>query len=423
MLTLLLLFAVGCAPSFPDEDIDGDGVSGGVDCDDADATSHPDAFDFVGDDVDRNCDGADGPDADQDGFADLLSGGDDCDDSRADVHPGAEDAPYDGLDADCAGDADADVEGDGDDAEVVGGPDCDDADAEVYPGAIEVCDGVDQDCDGETDEDARDATRFYDDLDGDGYGEGRGSAACAITPAQSTNASDCDDADAAVHPGAEDRCGDGIDGDCVADVPACGLWADADVGDAAAVFRASASAAAIGRNLGGGHDLTGDGGADLIVGVSRTIDGETAVAIFAGPRPASADVDDADARILQADMPENRGALVVAVMADLTGDGEPDVLVGNAYAGESYEGQAAFFSAPFTGTRGTDEADARVVTTTGGRQALGTYFVAPGDLTGDGVDDFAVTTDRSGLETYVFAGTITGDITTASAFGHVEGAW
>jgi hypothetical protein len=50
--------------------------------------------------------------------------------------------------------------------------DCDDSDAALNPGAEEICDGVDNDCDGTTDEDdAVDASVWYPDADGDGYGD------------------------------------------------------------------------------------------------------------------------------------------------------------------------------------------------------------------------------------------------------------
>ena len=49
--------------------------------------------------------------------------------------------------------------------------DCDDSNPAVHPEATEFCDDIDNDCDDEVDEsDAKDATTWYIDSDGDGYG-------------------------------------------------------------------------------------------------------------------------------------------------------------------------------------------------------------------------------------------------------------
>ncbi len=111
-----------------------------------------------------------------------------------------------------------DADGDGYTADV----DCDDDSFVVNPGADEICDGIDNDCDGLTDDDD-DGTdpdsqhTFFADADGDGYGDPASpQAACAIRDGLSETADDCDDAEAASHPGAEEVC-DGIDNDCDGD--------------------------------------------------------------------------------------------------------------------------------------------------------------------------------------------------------------
>jgi hypothetical protein len=68
--------------------------------------------------------------------------------------------------------------------------DCDEANPGIFVGAPELCDGEDNDCNGVVD-DAPDG-------DGDTYG------ACE----------DCNDGDLAIHPGADDQVGDGVDLDC-----------------------------------------------------------------------------------------------------------------------------------------------------------------------------------------------------------------
>jgi hypothetical protein len=125
---------------------------------------------------------------------------------------------------DCALTPDAD--GDGHEALVCGGDDCDDSDPGVSPDAVEiVADGVDQDCDGgercfaDADLDGVatiDALVTSADLDCDDAGEGSAMAA-----------GDCDDMDSAVHPGAVEVPGDGVDSDCDT-TELCYLDADGD---------------------------------------------------------------------------------------------------------------------------------------------------------------------------------------------------
>jgi len=91
-----------------------------------------------------------------------------------------------------------DHDGDGYDSDFYGGDDCDDSDADTSPATPETCDGTDEDCDGDIDEDY--------DLDGDGYTDETRCSGVA-------SATDCDDGDATVYPGASDTC-DGVDDDC-----------------------------------------------------------------------------------------------------------------------------------------------------------------------------------------------------------------
>ena len=59
------------------------------DCNDQDASIYPGAIDYWGDQLDTDCDGIDGVDFDEDGYADATYDGQDCDDSNANVYPGA----------------------------------------------------------------------------------------------------------------------------------------------------------------------------------------------------------------------------------------------------------------------------------------------------------------------------------------------
>ena len=84
--------------------------------------------------------------------------------------------------------------------------DCDDTDSSVHPLADEWCDGVDNDCDRVVDESsALDAQVFWQDLDGDGYGDATVTVtACSVPEGHVQDATDCDDDDADIHPAAEE---------------------------------------------------------------------------------------------------------------------------------------------------------------------------------------------------------------------------
>ncbi len=92
--------------------------------------------------------------------------------------------------------------------------DCDDSDATIHPDAEESCNGKDDDCDGEVDEETADATDWYADADGDGFGAGDPTEACFAPDDHVADDTDCDDTEETVYPGAEELPYDGIDQDC-----------------------------------------------------------------------------------------------------------------------------------------------------------------------------------------------------------------
>ena len=97
--------------------------------------------------------------------------------------------PYEG----CEG-ANGDQDRDGSEAVEFGGTDCDDADPQIGPHAEEVCDGVDNNCDGQIDEGK--LLTFYQDTDGDGFGDSDTSIeACEAPEGTAEFAGDCDDND------------------------------------------------------------------------------------------------------------------------------------------------------------------------------------------------------------------------------------
>ncbi|AWV90125.1 putative metal-binding motif-containing protein [Bradymonas sediminis] len=231
----------------------------GVVCD---ATPGEPEDEICGDEIDNNCDGQVDEDeavdastwfkdADGDGYGDAsltlvscsqpagyVDQDGDCDDTKSGVNPGADEV-CDGVDNNCDGqvdedeavdaptwfrDADGDSYGDASIALVSCAQptgyvdqdgDCDDAKAAVNPGVAEVCDGIDNNCDGRVDEDsAIDASTWFRDADGDGYGLATDTRASCSKPAgYIARDGDCDDTKAAVNPSADEVC-DEIDNNC-----------------------------------------------------------------------------------------------------------------------------------------------------------------------------------------------------------------
>ncbi len=258
-----------CDGSVGYADVDGDGFAACAECDDGSAAVNPGAVE-VCNDADDDCDtlvddeddsldlssaGTWYADADLDGYGDAatpaqmcdpgpgwVADASDCDDARADVSPAALEA-CNGYDDDCDGlvdDADDSLDtstgtawytdGDGDgygdaatgavSCDAPGGTvadatDCDDTDAFVSPAALESCNGLDDNCDGSVDDGTPDdAATWYADTDGDSYGDLAASTVSCAAPAGSVaDATDCDDGNASVNPGATEVC-NGTDDDC-----------------------------------------------------------------------------------------------------------------------------------------------------------------------------------------------------------------
>ena len=166
----------------------------------------------------------------------------DCDDSDGAVSPDATELCNE-LDDDCDGTvdesdaadaatwyADRDSDGYGDAGNttpactqpsgyLADATDCDDAARLVNPGADEICNSIDDDCDGAIDDADSDrlessATAWYADDDADSYGDLSDVTFACVQPGGTvTDATDCDDTDHDVHPGATEVC-NGYDDDC-----------------------------------------------------------------------------------------------------------------------------------------------------------------------------------------------------------------
>ncbi len=231
-----------------------------LDCDDADRTVNPEANEVTGDGLDQNCDGHDQcyVDEDGDGFGNdqvVLSAGagcgegddptadrtGDCDDSTLTgpaSRPGAQEI-CDGQDNNCNGeidevsspdatvwflDADGDLWGDVKfQIKACGQPvgyvaqsgDCNDAENRTYPQNQEVCDGLDNNCVSGIDENAAiDVFTWYQDVDGDGYGNKNLVTQSCAAPTDGTwikagTPLDCDDASVDVGPCPDPICPNG----------------------------------------------------------------------------------------------------------------------------------------------------------------------------------------------------------------------
>jgi lamin tail-like protein/putative metal-binding protein len=95
---------------------------------------------------------------------------------------------------------------------VANSSDCNDNNAAINPGATEVCDGFDNDCDTLIDEGV--GPIWYRDFDADTYGDLNVTLqACSQPVGYVSNATDCNDNNNTVYPGAPEVC-DGLDNDC-----------------------------------------------------------------------------------------------------------------------------------------------------------------------------------------------------------------
>ena len=172
-------------------------------------SSTADDDDSTADDDDSTADDDDSAADDDDSAADDDDSAADDDDSAS----GDDDDSASGDDDDSAASLPVDADGDGASEDT----DCDDSDPAVHPQAIEVCDGIDNNCDGNSDDaSAQDASTWYLDGDGDGYGESASAeVACNAPVGYSLFDGDCDDTDPSFHPGAsEPDCTDPNDYNC-----------------------------------------------------------------------------------------------------------------------------------------------------------------------------------------------------------------
>ena len=443
-------------------DADGDGfdsiVVGGDDCNDEDASIHPDA-DEICDEIDNDCDeliDADDPeltggeegyvDNDADGFGAgsdrvmvcdtgvLAAIGGDCDDDNPAVNPAATEVCND-IDDNCDGIVDEllrvtlypDLDGDGwgaegeafegcidMDATTGSGGDCDDDDPEVNPDATEVCNGIDDNCDGIVDEDL--LVTVWADEDGDGYGDDTAVyMGCDGEDGSAMEGGDCNDLDPDVNPGEFEICGDGIDNDCDGGAGVCAWIDDTPVSSAEFSVYGDNSNDEIASSMAGG-DLTGDGVNDLIIGANNVnITGHRTGAVFiiAGPLIESAsNISSTATTVISGTSGGGQTGDDVAV-SDVNDDGNDDLLIASPQVNPSGIGSEAgivsLFYGPIDGDTDTLDADVTFEGTDVGGH-LGRGLAGGGDLDGDGLPDIVMAAPKLSEHTatagaiYVFGG-------------------
>ena len=232
------------------------------------------------------------------------------------------------------------------------------------------------------------------DLDGDGYGD------------RDAGGSDCDDGDAEVHPGVEEICGNGLDDDCDGLMDGCGLDGDVALSAADAHFTtledANGGCTEDCFSLAMGEGLFGGVQGSVAVAAPRH-DGSVG-AVFLYPWPGSSQA----SPYASVEGGEANGYFGRSLaVADATGDGQTDLVVGALYENDGLpnSGTVRVFSGPVDGGD-MELGSAEAFLYGGGTDRLG-HAVAVGDTNDDGAPDLAIGADDGSGAVWLVRGPIT----------------
>jgi trimeric autotransporter adhesin len=347
-------------------------VANNMDCNDGNAAINPNTVWYKDSDNDGYSDGTTATQCTQPtGYklaTNLIALSGDCNDNNGAIHPGATEV-CNGIDDNCNNQIDEgaspvtwyrDMDGDGygnaaittvacnPPAGYVGNStDCNDNNAAINPGATEICDGIDNNCNSQTDEGV--LLTFYQDSDGDGYGNAAVSTqACSAPMGYVSNSTDCNDGNAAINPGATEIC-DGIDNNCNGQTDEGVLltfYQDSDgdgFGNPAATTQACSAPMGYVSNstdCNDGNAAINPGATEICDGIDNNCDGQTDNFVSGitvsnlSQCDANGTVDPVD-DTFTANVTVTFGTIPASGFLNLTGDGTASVAVGSL-SGNSY---------------------------------------------------------------------------------------
>src|SRR5205085_9833905 len=142
---------------------------------------------------------------------------------------------------------------------------------------------------------------------------------------QVTNGEDCDDLDAAAHPGAAEMCGDSVDEDCDGEAPSCRYTGDLDPDDADAHLEGEAETS-LGYDTTFAGDMNGDGIGDLAVGMADYAGDGLGAFLYYGPISGTVEPATVSADITNASDGDGVGFDLRGI-GDQDGDGYDDLVI------------------------------------------------------------------------------------------------